>query len=202
MKKSDSKEKKNVTKRKKVTVQELKNNEKRYTYLFAGVFIALFIYCGYRLIAVPDSGIANKIDTVSTTVAEPVSTKSISNVSLSASVIMLDENSRLSLEKGLLVQPNLVVVENHSGEKIHYQLSIVNNQFLESKCGCGNQYDSYVWVSINGVTKKLSDYPDRVVYDDYLETGENAELSFRLWFDESLSAGDDVHFHGKFDLKY
>ncbi len=204
MKKTTNKEKKKSTsKRKKVTVQELKQNETKYTYLFAGMFVALFVYLGYTFIAVPEEDVVEKFQTATTTINEVGKDAPVSNVSFFSDVVSLDEESRMTEEEGKRTDPYSVTIENNSGDEIQYHLNLVKDHFLESKCGCSNDYASYVWVSINGTTKKLSDFKDGIVFEDTLLNGEFAELTFFIWFDENLSVEeDDVHFHGRFEVEY
>ena len=204
MKKIAGKEKKKTSsKRKKVTVQELKQNEKKYTYLFAGMFAALFLYFGYSFITIPEEQIVDKMQDATTTINEREKDHPVSNVSFYSDVVSLDEDKRMSEEEGKRTNPYFVSIENNSGEEIQYHLSLLKDHFLESKCGCGNQFASYVWVSVNGITKKLSDFKDGIVYEDTLLDGEVAELSFYIWFDESLPMNQgDAHFHGRFEVSY
>lgn len=192
--------KKTTSKRTKVTVHELKQHEKKYTYLFAGMFIALFVYLGYTMFVVPNHEIAASMSDVSNEIREE---KAQPSVAVSSDIVALGENDSMSQQEGFLTKSSVVKLQNDKDEPIEYRLKLVKDHFLEKRCGCSNNYTAYVWVSMGDKISKLSDLENGVVYEGVLAAREEKVIPVQYWFDENLPEVDeDIHFHGHFELEY
>lgn len=168
------------------TISKIKENETKYTIILVVFFMTLFLVIGY---------VSLRIKTIS--LLDYSSDFNSAYVSLSSSVITLDDNDKMSDNMGLASSGINLSFHNSVNEDLNYKLILVEDDDMKKVCGCSSDLFNIenIRYSIDGKTVKSISKDSMLITTGFLEMGKNDNINIKIWLaDNDQSSG---HFHGR-----
>ena len=168
------------------TINKIKENETKYTIILVIFFMTLFFVIGY---------VSLRVKTIS--ILDYSSDFNSAYVSLSSSVITLDDNDIMSDSMGLASNGINLSFHNTVSKDLNYKLILVEDDDMKRICGCSSDLFNIenIRYSIDGKTVKGISKDSMLLTTGFLEMGKNDNINIKIWLaDNSLNSG---HFHGR-----
>lgn len=185
------------------SINKIKNNEKKYTFILVLFFMVVFCFVGYFTLSVN-----GKNFTTNFRINDSSSTSNDSEISSSGQIVSLISSNAVS--DSLALSGNDYVynytVENNSDYGVNYNVILVKDDYTTSICGCSdNSLDvSNIKYSIDGVnvyTFSANSNGNLVISSGVLDSDSSKSLDIRIWVDEKTDKTVEKHFHGYLTLE-
>lgn len=176
---------KNSAIEKKYTINKIKKQELKYTIILVSVFMLIFTFLGYKLLAFNENDLKVSIKK-----------NTLESFGFNSPVVLLTKNN---IFDEINSKCYILKIDNKKNKNLKYQILFVSDDENKQICGCKNINNFTIKYSVNNKVKVLDN--SLIVNEGVVSANSLEEILIKIGFDKNSFLTENSHFHGHFVIE-